>query len=154
MKTFIFTAITLFILVFSMNAQIKFNAPETKRVPVTNEVHGFKITDLYQWLEDKDNPEVKEWYREYAAECDKLADMKSPRVYSKKFGRWCLVDDYLVTTIVRPKINEYGSFVSGTYEIELSRKNEDWLSHLRGKVWMGDSGLRDLSRALQELTIS
>lgn len=61
MKTLILFAFSLFLQISCMHAQIKFNAPETKKIPVTNEVHGFKITDLYQWLEDKDNPEVKEW---------------------------------------------------------------------------------------------
>lgn len=39
----------------------KFNPPETAKKPVTNEVHGFQITDPYQWLEDKDDPQVRKW---------------------------------------------------------------------------------------------
>src|SRR5262245_40447969 len=29
--------------------------------PVINEYHGTTVTDDYQWLEDKESPEVKEW---------------------------------------------------------------------------------------------
>ncbi len=43
----------------SMNAQIKY--PDTEKIPVQNQYHNFKISDPYQWLEDKDNPKVKEW---------------------------------------------------------------------------------------------
>jgi prolyl oligopeptidase len=35
--------------------------PETRRVDVTDEVHGVKITDPYRWLENGADPEVKAW---------------------------------------------------------------------------------------------
>jgi prolyl oligopeptidase len=38
-----------------------FNPPETPQKPVTNELHGFEITDPYQWLEDKDDEQVSKW---------------------------------------------------------------------------------------------
>ncbi len=49
------------ILMYNSNAQAKFNPPATPQKPATNEVHNFKITDPYQWLEDKSNPETLEW---------------------------------------------------------------------------------------------
>jgi prolyl oligopeptidase len=43
----------------SMQAQIKY--PDTPKKPVQDKIHNFKNTDQYRWLEDKANPEVKEW---------------------------------------------------------------------------------------------
>ncbi|HVZ94402.1 MAG TPA: prolyl oligopeptidase family serine peptidase [Phycisphaerales bacterium] len=36
-------------------------APSTRKAPVTNEYHGVKVTDDYQWLENWSDPEVKAW---------------------------------------------------------------------------------------------
>jgi prolyl oligopeptidase len=36
-------------------------APPTPRRPVTDSYHSIKVTDDYRWLEDFDNPEVKQW---------------------------------------------------------------------------------------------
>ncbi len=44
-----------------LNADPKFTPPKTIQKPVTYNMHNFQITDDYQWLEDKDNPEVKSW---------------------------------------------------------------------------------------------
>ena len=38
-----------------------FTPPVTLEKPVTEEIHGFSITDPYQWLENKDDEKVKEW---------------------------------------------------------------------------------------------
>ncbi len=35
--------------------------PETPMRPVVNEYHGVKVTDLYQWLEKSNDPEVIRW---------------------------------------------------------------------------------------------
>ena len=35
--------------------------PETPRRPVTDEYQGVKVTDDYRWLENWDDPEVKQW---------------------------------------------------------------------------------------------
>lgn len=42
-------------------AQMKFQPPETKKIPVIDELFNLKIVDNYRWLEDKDNPETKSW---------------------------------------------------------------------------------------------
>lgn len=38
--------------------------PGTSKRPVVNEIHGHEIMDHYQWLEDVDLPETKEWIQE------------------------------------------------------------------------------------------
>ena len=43
------------------NSQPKFTPPVTKQVPIIDKIHNFEITDYYQWLEDKNNPETLEW---------------------------------------------------------------------------------------------
>jgi prolyl oligopeptidase len=35
--------------------------PETPKHPVTDEYHGVKVTDNYRWLENWDDPSVKQW---------------------------------------------------------------------------------------------
>ncbi|HUV37533.1 MAG TPA: prolyl oligopeptidase family serine peptidase, partial [Patescibacteria group bacterium] len=35
--------------------------PETKRVAVTDTLHGLTVTDPYRWLENGDDPAVREW---------------------------------------------------------------------------------------------
>jgi prolyl oligopeptidase len=35
--------------------------PTTPRRPVTDEYHGIRVVDDYRWLENRDDPEVKQW---------------------------------------------------------------------------------------------
>ncbi len=39
----------------------KFMPPPTKTKPVTEILHGVKITDPYRWLEDQNSPETRAW---------------------------------------------------------------------------------------------
>ena len=41
--------------------------PETPKVPVTETIHGVKITDPYRWLEDQDSPQTREWLNKQMA---------------------------------------------------------------------------------------
>ena len=61
MKTVSFIISIILFMAVNSFAQIKFEPPKTPIRPVTDELHKFKITDNYRWLEDKDNAEVKEW---------------------------------------------------------------------------------------------
>ena len=45
------------------SGQVQFTPPNTPQVPVVDDLHGFQITDNYQWLEDKKNQEVIDWTR-------------------------------------------------------------------------------------------
>ena len=38
-----------------------FTPPPTKRVPVTETLHGVTITDPYRWLEDQNSPQTRQW---------------------------------------------------------------------------------------------
>jgi len=42
-------------------AQVELKYPTTAEKPVVDNVHGIDLTDPYQWLEDKTDPEVVEW---------------------------------------------------------------------------------------------
>src|SRR5579883_2048887 len=39
----------------------KFMPPPTKAEPVTDVIHGVKITDPYRWLEDQNSPATRQW---------------------------------------------------------------------------------------------
>src|SRR5215472_7310316 len=39
----------------------KFMPPPTKSEPVTEVLHGVKITDPYRWLEDQNSPATRQW---------------------------------------------------------------------------------------------
>lgn len=42
-------------------SQPAFEPPATKQIPVVDTVFDYVITDYYRWLENKENPEVKQW---------------------------------------------------------------------------------------------
>ncbi len=44
-------------------AQTDFNPPSTEQKAVVDDLHGFKLTDPFQWLEDKEDPAVVKWTR-------------------------------------------------------------------------------------------
>jgi prolyl oligopeptidase len=60
MKKILFTLIMVKVSIIAMS-QVKFNPPATKLIPVSDTLHGNIITDNYQWLEDKENEQVKNW---------------------------------------------------------------------------------------------
>jgi prolyl oligopeptidase len=61
MKKVYFFAILLCLNFGNIFSQKNFNPPATKQIPVVDSLFGYIITDPYRWLEDKANPEVKDW---------------------------------------------------------------------------------------------
>lgn len=61
--------ILLSILFLSLNTKnyaqmpANFTPPDTERQPVIDDLHGLKLTDNYQWLEDKTDQKVIDWTR-------------------------------------------------------------------------------------------
>jgi prolyl oligopeptidase len=49
-------------------------APKTKVEPVTEIIHGVKITDPYRWLEDQNSPETRAWIEEQIHYTDSKLD--------------------------------------------------------------------------------
>ena len=48
--------------------------PETKKVEVTDTLHGVTITDPYRWLEDQNSPETRKWIDEQNAYTHSIID--------------------------------------------------------------------------------
>ena len=63
--------------------------PQTPKKPVTNEYHGVKVEDDYQWLENDNDPQVKNWSdaqnRRARAYLDKLPDRQK---IEKQLTEW------------------------------------------------------------------
>jgi prolyl oligopeptidase len=51
----------LLVLLFSSGLLIATPSIQTPKKPVTNEYHGVKVQDNYQWLENDEDPQVKTW---------------------------------------------------------------------------------------------
>lgn len=98
-------------------------------------------------------PEVKAWRKEYADECDRLAELEAENKGGRHWGRWYLDEksNALVTVVCRPNIGSDGSTTLFEYDIPLDRLNGDCLEHMAPKNWIGERGLQDLERVLTEL---
>src|SRR5947207_445358 len=70
--------VVLIIVGFSLFGLAARSNPQAPKKPVTNEYHGVKVEDDYQWLENDNDPEVKAWSdaqnRKTRAYLDKLPD--------------------------------------------------------------------------------
>ena len=61
----IFTALYLINISGNLHSQYSVSSyPPTKRIPVTDDYFGTKITDNYQWLENMNNPDVQKWFKD------------------------------------------------------------------------------------------
>ncbi|MCX7879385.1 MAG: prolyl oligopeptidase family serine peptidase [Ignavibacteria bacterium] len=61
MKLNLASIILLTFLNYYVLSQIEFTPPKTKSIQAVDTIFGHIITDHYRWLENKDDPEVKEW---------------------------------------------------------------------------------------------
>ncbi len=109
--------------------------------------------------DEKDYPEVYEWERQYAIECDRLSASYAAKK-RRHWGRWFLDRKYLCTYISRPGIGEGTDYRGSTYDIELRRIGPNgesdggtytWYEHMAEKNWIGEQGLADLKRAVSEI---
>src|SRR5690348_4393665 len=58
--------------------------PATKRIPVTETIHGVKITDPYRWLENQTSPETRKWIAAQNRYSDGLLKKQPSRGHIKK----------------------------------------------------------------------
>jgi len=106
-------------------------------------------------------PEVKAWAKEYADECDRLAELEAEKMGSRCWGRWYLNTSgglvSLDTMVWHPEQGEHPAWRGGDYYIMLDRcktekECQNWVEHMREKNWLGEKGLTDLTRAFAELS--
>lgn len=104
------------------------------------------------WRE-KPEPELIEWEKEFANECDKLAELEAKNTGKRHWGRWYLTRTSLNTRMTRPRVEGgAASFRGGIYDIDLDRLDGHWIAHMGRKNWVGEKGIQDLARALDDLS--
>ena len=73
--------------------------PPTEVKPVTDDVHGTKITDPYRWLEDAKSPETRAWIDQQMKYTENyLAQVKILPEVSNDISRLMKVDEYTAPT--------------------------------------------------------
>lgn len=63
------------VLIFTTNCNAQYNYPPTKRIPVTDVYFGKTVTDNYRWLENMNDPNVQQWFKEQHDFTDSLLDL-------------------------------------------------------------------------------
>jgi hypothetical protein len=101
-----------------------------------------------------EHPEVVDWNKEYADECDRLAELEARKTGKRCWGCWYLTKASLVTAVIRPRIGGSGTIRGEIYDIDLNRLNENWVRHMEDKNWIGEKGIRDLAMAISALSES
>jgi hypothetical protein len=100
----------------------------------------------------------------YANECDRLSELSAVKIGKPHWGRWVLNKTKHLITLdciqVRPSVGSGSQRTIQSYWIELSRIGPNgesdggtytWQEHLSEKNWMGEKGLADFMRAVNEL---
>ncbi len=60
----IISILFLITLTININAQYSVSSyPATKRTPTVDDYYGTKITDNYRWLENMQDPDVQQWFK-------------------------------------------------------------------------------------------
>ena len=71
----------------------KLMPPPTKAEPVTDDIHGVKITDPYRWLEDQNSPQTRQWLEAQEKYARAYLDALPGRAQLKKeFGALLKID--------------------------------------------------------------
>ena len=82
--------VVLIIVGFSWFGLAAGSNPQAPKKPVTNEYHGVKVEDDYQWLENDNDPAVKAWSdaqnQKTRAYLDKLPDRRDDRDATNSSG--------------------------------------------------------------------
>jgi prolyl oligopeptidase len=58
--------------------------PKTKKEPVTDNLHGYKIADNYRWLEDGKSKEVQQWIHDQNNFTDESLSSDLVRIFSSE----------------------------------------------------------------------
>ncbi len=96
----IFTIILTLITLNNPQAKAQFKPPVTKAVPVVDTLHGYTLTDNYQWLEDKEAKEVKTWSKsQHQATLDYL-DQYCPPIEGLKEELTRYIDREIISPLV------------------------------------------------------
>jgi prolyl oligopeptidase len=75
--------------------------PVTEKHPVTDDLHGHKVTDDYRWLEDQKSPATPAWIGEENKYTDEyFSQLKSLPTVAEAIGRLERVDAYSAPVIV------------------------------------------------------
>jgi hypothetical protein len=113
------------------------------------------LARLFHDADFQEYPEVTEWDRQYADECDQLAERLAAR-HKHHWGRWYLDGGYLCTPIYRAPEGEFSGGCHEVYDFSLTiciteKSRRLWIEHMTEKNWMGKQGIADLKRAFDSL---
>src|SRR5438270_4516309 len=73
--------------------------PPTQQKPVTETIHGVKITDPYRWLEDQDSPETRAWIDTQVKYTEQyLSQVKVRPQIEHELGRLERVEQFTIPT--------------------------------------------------------
>jgi prolyl oligopeptidase len=61
--------------------------PQTKKVGVVDEKNGIPVADPYRWLENADDPEVKEWIKQQNERVDTALKDRSFQMFSDELAK-------------------------------------------------------------------
>jgi hypothetical protein len=115
---------------------------------------GIENLDI-ELTSEKDFPQVIEWNKKYAVECDRLATIEAQNNHTS-WGRWYIDDGYLSTWVCFPAIENNPVRKCYVYDFDINRaktlqKQDWWIEHMKEKRWMGEQGIKDLKRAFKYL---
>ncbi|MFN8672284.1 MAG: prolyl oligopeptidase family serine peptidase [Candidatus Sericytochromatia bacterium] len=82
-KNFSLSILASLAITFSSYAN-DFTPPSSPQKPVVENLHGVTLTDSYKWLEDKENPEVKEWTKKQHESTINYLNEKEPEIKGLK----------------------------------------------------------------------